>query len=182
MTTAATMTEDVGVLAAEEALKDLLRGGKASAEALRDADEALQTARLLRSQAVDRARTRQAMQTALDEEMRARTKADREAVVTETLTALAAEAPTVTVEYSGLKVTIKLAGGMDHVARQTCLEAARRAMYVLDHRFSERLICTVNALTLGQAAPGESFTTEFINELTDRLRHAMKHGSVAIEL
>jgi hypothetical protein len=181
MSDSATITQDI-VLAAEQALKDLLRSPKPSPDALQEADEALQGAKLAAAQAAERARTRQALTLSLLEESRSRETARRESAAGDALAALAEAAPVVTIEYAGLKVTITLAGGVDFVARQSSTEAVRRVLHAVDRRFSDRLLSSRNAILAGRVPDGESFDRNFIQTLTDDLRHAVKFGGVSVEL
>jgi hypothetical protein len=179
-----TITAVEAVARAESDLKRILGDPTATGEQVRKAEDAVLAARRAAAEGVERASTRQRLQNELSTEATDREKARRRRLAAEAMDALAEAAPVVVLKYGNLTVTIKLAGGPDHVARQSARVGVQRAIEMLDREYADLVIATRNQVLAGVEPPpiGGGVPVRLYDLLTDVLRHTRKHGEVTVEV
>jgi hypothetical protein len=177
-----TITAVEVIARAESDLKKVLGDPAASGEQVRKAEDAVIVARRTAAEEVELARTRQRIQNELDAEARAQEKARRQRLADETLAALATEAPTVTLRYRHMTITIKLSTVTDPAVREQIRHGVRLAVDLLDRRFSDHVEVTRNQILSGVQSNGDYIDRSFYDYLMDALRHAFRHGAVTVQV
>ncbi len=165
---------------AEDKYRTLVAGVCTQAE-LDMAYDALVAAKAMLARSTERAAHHAAVKQDLKKDQLAQDRRDRDRRADEAEQAVVAEPPVVSIAYGGIAVSIKLAGGRDHVARQMCEEAVRRTILIMNSFHMERIGRTRAAALMGLDVPErEEIKKGAMRRLEDELRVAAKLGAVEI--
>ena len=175
----ATIGPSDAIVYAEGQLKDAIRRGLSSAD-LEPFEAAVVRAKRAAADHAERAGVRDRLAVEVAQARRAEEKAQKLRDADAAEQAMSGKAPSVVIEYEGLRVRVALLGGRDHGKRLTIEHALNKAVRMFASMFSDD-VHAARTLAMGHPAPAPR-DKDFIRRLlADELRYLFPLHAVEIE-